>query len=114
MYVVIVHIQIKPEQREPFIAAMLANAKHSVEDEPGCLRFDVVQDESDANQLLLYEIYRDEAAFGDHLKTPHFLRWRDTVRDWHAVPPRSWKGIHLYPPDQPPGQPGQPGHQGQV
>ncbi|HEV2124920.1 MAG TPA: putative quinol monooxygenase, partial [Chloroflexota bacterium] len=82
-----------------FLESMLDNARHSVEDEPGCFRFDVIQDESDPNTLILYEIYRDKAAFDDHLTTPHFHRWRDTVKDWHAAPLRSSKGPNLYPPD---------------
>jgi (4S)-4-hydroxy-5-phosphonooxypentane-2,3-dione isomerase len=96
MYVVIVDIQIKPQNRDEFLTAMLANAKASLELEPGCHQFDVVQDEADPNHLILYEIYQDKAAFEqDHLKRPHFLEWRDIVRDWHERPPKSWKGLPL-------------------
>ena len=98
MYVVIVDIQIKPEHRAAFVEEMLANARASLHDEPGCVRFDVVEDEADANHLILYEIYRDRAAFEqDHLKRDHFLKWRDAVRDWHARPPVAWKGVNLHP-----------------
>jgi (4S)-4-hydroxy-5-phosphonooxypentane-2,3-dione isomerase len=100
MYVVVVHIQMKAEHREAFLESMLDNAQRSFEDEPGCYRFDVIQDETDPNTLILYEIYHDRAAFDDHLSRPHFIRWRDTVREWHAVPARSWKGPNLYPPDE--------------
>ena len=96
MYVVIVDIHVKPERLDEFLPAMMENARASRRDEPGCLRFDVVQDETDATHLILYEIYRDRAAFEeDHLKRPHFLRWRDAVREWHARPPASWRGVDL-------------------
>jgi autoinducer 2-degrading protein len=97
VYVVIVDIQIKPERREAFLEEMIRNATSSLRDEPGCVRFDVVQDEADPDHLILYEIYRDRASFDDHLKTAHFLRWRDAVRDWHARPAQSWKGTNLHP-----------------
>ena len=46
MYVIIVPIQIKEGYKDAFIEAMLDDAKGSVNDEPGCLRFDVIQDVS--------------------------------------------------------------------
>ena len=63
-------------------------AKGSVGDEPGCLRFDVIQDGVDAKQIWLYEVYRDEAAFQAHTQAPHFTKWRDTVADRRDEGPR--------------------------
>ena len=98
MYIVIVGIHVKPDHLNAFLEAMLENASSSLNNEPGCVRFDVVQDEADPAHLILYEIYRDRSAFEeDHLKRPHFLRWRDAVREWHATPPVAWKGINLHP-----------------
>jgi quinol monooxygenase YgiN len=34
----------------------------SREGRPGCLRFDVFQDDSDPNTIYFYEVYRDDAA----------------------------------------------------
>jgi (4S)-4-hydroxy-5-phosphonooxypentane-2,3-dione isomerase len=98
MYIVIVDLHVKPERLDEFLPAMIENASASRRDEPGCVRFDVVQDENDPAHLVLYEIYRDRAAFEeDHLKRPHFLRWRETVRDWYTLPPASWKGPNVFP-----------------
>ena len=44
MQAIIVTIQIKPDHREAFMEAMLDDARGSVGNEPGCLRFDVLQD----------------------------------------------------------------------
>jgi len=98
MYIVIVDIHVKHDHLNHFLEAMLANAKSSLIDEPGCVRFDVIQDEADPTHLILYEIYRDKDAFQeDHLKRPHFLRWREAVSEWHATPPVAWKGANLHP-----------------
>jgi quinol monooxygenase YgiN len=86
MLVIVVQCRIKPERVAEFIEASLDDARHSVSDEPGCLRFDVVQDNEDATTLWLYEIYRDQAAFDHHLTTPHYHRWNGTVRELYAVP----------------------------
>ena len=47
MYVLIVPIHIQPEHRQAFLDSMLDDAIGSVRDEPGCLRFDVIQDGSE-------------------------------------------------------------------
>lgn len=100
MYILVVTIDIKPEHREAFIEAMLEDARGSRENEPGCVRFDVIQDEANPNRIYLYEVYRDRAAFEAHLQTPHFLKWQATVKDWFASPPVVGRGTNLYPPDE--------------
>jgi autoinducer 2-degrading protein len=100
MYALVVTIHIKPEYRQPFIEAMLDDARNSVQNEPGCLLFNVVQDEADPNCIYLYEVYRNAQAFEHHTQTPHFIRWVDTTKDWFAQPVIIGKGNHLSPPDE--------------
>ena len=102
MYIIIVPIQIKEGHKQAFVEAMLDDAKGSLNNEPGCLRFDVVQDAGDANRIWLYEVYVDEAAFQAHLQAPHFIKWRDTVKDWRAEGIQgATRGSHnIWPPDQ--------------
>ena len=101
MYIINASIRIKEGHREPFIEAMLDDARDSVKDEPGCLRFDLIQDGGDPNKIWLYEVYKDEAAFEAHLQTPHFIKWRDTVKDWiEGGPQGPGKGSYnIWPPD---------------
>ena len=49
MYIIVAPIQIKEGHKDEFIEALLEDAKGSVNDEPGCLRFDIVQDAGDSN-----------------------------------------------------------------
>ena len=82
MIAIIVTIQVKPGFRDRFIEATHGDALGSVSDEPGCFRFDVLQDDSDPNRIHLFEVYADQAALEAHRKAPHFLKWRSTVEEW--------------------------------
>ena len=68
MYIIVAPIQIKNGFKEQYLNGMIENARGAVNDEPGCLRFDVIQDASDGNRIWLYEVYRDEAAFQAHTR----------------------------------------------
>ena len=85
MISLVVSLKIKPDQRDRFLAAAEDDSTCSVRDEPGCVRFDVVQDQQDENHFYFYEVYRDEAAIEAHRKAPHYARWQEaravTVED---------------------------------
>lgn len=83
MIVTTVHIKVKPEHLADFIEATLDNHKHSTQ-EPGNLRFDVLQHVEDPTQLTLYEAYETAEAVVAHKQTAHYHRWRETVADWFA------------------------------
>lgn len=98
MHVVCIHVHVKPEHREAFIAASLENALHTIQ-EPGNLRFDVIQQVDDPNRLMLYEVYKDEAGMAAHKETAHYARWRDAVAPWMAEPRQGIKHVGLFPED---------------
>ena len=62
MLAIFVTIQVKPAFRDKFIEATFDDARGAVRDEPGCYRFDVMQDSSDENRFHLHEVYADRAA----------------------------------------------------
>ena len=82
MLAVFVTIQLKPGFRDQFMEASLGDARGSAADEPGCFRFDVLQDNTDPDRFHLYEVYADQAAREAHRQAPHYLKWRETVSDW--------------------------------
>lgn len=79
MFSVVVHMQVRPGEREEFLAAMGENAASSVRDEPGCRRFDVCSVAADDHRFVLYEHYTDATAFDAHRASPHFQRWREVA-----------------------------------
>ncbi len=98
MLVVHVNIAVVPDQVEAFLEASLANARASLE-EPGVLRFDVVQDLADAAHVVLVEVYRDAQAAAAHKETAHYATWRDAVAPMMAAPRSSTKFSAAFPTD---------------
>ena len=83
-FVILVEFNLKPGCLEPFTAAVRENAALSVRDEPGCRRFDVLAPRDGSERVVLYEIYEGRDAFDDHLKTPHYARFKETTEDMIA------------------------------
>jgi len=83
MIVTCVHVNVRPENVQEFIEAMIENHKASVQ-ESGNLRFDVLQEADNPCRFMIYEAYESQEAVDLHKTTPHYIRWRDTVKDWMA------------------------------
>ncbi|MFQ3663028.1 MAG: antibiotic biosynthesis monooxygenase [Chloroflexaceae bacterium] len=96
MQIVHVHVHVKPEFVEAFRAATLENARNSVQ-EPGVVRFDVIQQENDPTRFILVEIYRDDEAPAAHKATAHYAAWRDQVAGMMAEPRSSVRYRAVFP-----------------
>ena len=88
MYVACIHAEVLPNRRDDFIRETLENAR-CTRQEPGNLRFDIIQSIDDPNKFVLYEVYRDVDEMVNHKKTTHYLRWRERVATWFADRQRS-------------------------
>lgn len=96
MQVTIVHIHAKAENIVDFIEACRLNHEASVQ-EPGNVRFDVLQSADDPARFILYEAYASAADAAAHKKTAQYLAWRDTVADWMAEPRQGISYNGLFP-----------------
>jgi len=99
MFIVHVHVRVKPDCLEAFKAATLANARASVR-EPGVARFDVVQQADDPTRFVLVEVYHAAAANAAHKETAHYPVWRNAVAPMMAEPRCSVKFNNVFPDDQ--------------
>ena len=81
MYVILNLISVRPENLDQFISGVSEHAVSSAA-EPGCVRYDVLQDSVDPAVVCLYEVFVDEAAFRQHLEYDHYKAWMDLSRDW--------------------------------
>lgn len=85
MFIVHVFVQVKPDDVDGFVEASLANAKASLQ-EPGIIRFDVLQERDRPDHFLLVEVYRTRDDTARHKETEHYRRWKETVSDMMAKP----------------------------
>lgn len=69
---IIVTFQLEPGSKDAFRRLIDENAIASARSEPGCRRFDVLEPTGTSDQIVLYEIYDDRAAFDAHRRTAHF------------------------------------------
>jgi len=100
MHVTLVHVTVRPGHIGDFIEATRRNHEASVQ-EPGNLRFDVLQSPDAPEQFVLYEAYASSEAAQAHKQTAHYLAWRDAVADWMAAPRRGIPYTGLYPQVRP-------------
>ena len=94
MLIVHVHVQVKPDNIEAFMAASLENSSQ-IRLEPGIACFDVLQDQSDPTRFLLIEIYKTPEDPARHKETTHYQTWRDAVETMMAQPRTSVKYVKL-------------------
>ena len=98
MLIVHVHVYVKPGLVEAFKEATTENARNSVQ-EPGIVRFDVIQQLDDPTRFVLVEVYRTPEDPARHKETAHYQTWRETVADMMAEPRRSVKYNNVFPED---------------
>lgn len=82
--VLVVEFRIHAAHIDAFADAIHANARASLEVEPGCHVFDICRDPAEPALFFLYEIYVDDAAVAAHLQSPHFLAMNAQTSDWVA------------------------------
>ena len=99
MVVLHVTVQVKPEHVAEFLEVIRYDAEHSENDEPGCLRFDLIQDKDDPHRFYFYEVYRDDAALEAHRRAPHFKHYFEKSRSLLAAPPERRIGKNFVPSD---------------
>ena len=81
MYVVLNIIRVKRSNLAEFVAGVRKHAEDS-RSEPGCVGYDVLQDTEDPRTICLYEVFRDQAAFEEHLTYAYYKAWMQRSKDW--------------------------------
>jgi quinol monooxygenase YgiN len=82
------HLRVRNDVVDVFRERLLRHARTTRDAEHGCHRFDIHQDTRDPTLFLLIEIYADAAALEAHRSSPHYLQFREDVKDW--VLERTW------------------------
>jgi quinol monooxygenase YgiN len=96
VYAILGIIKVKPEHLTEFVESVREHARRSVR-EPGCVRFDVLQDTDDPHTICLYEVFRSEADLAAHRAHDYYRRWMELSRDWRDTASYSRRVLsHVY------------------
>ena len=80
-YVRIAKIMIDSAQLDNYKAALIEHAEAAVSKEPGVLTLYAVYDKDHPTSVTVFEIYASVPAYQSHIQTPHFLKYKSTVKD---------------------------------
>jgi quinol monooxygenase YgiN len=80
-YVRIAKIIVDSAQLNNYKAALKEHAEAAVKKEPGVLTLYAVYDKENPTNVTVFEIYASVPAYQAHIQTPHFLKYKTTVKD---------------------------------
>jgi quinol monooxygenase YgiN len=93
MLAIALRIEVDPGHRDELVAALMADAEGSNRDEPGTLRFDVIQDQANPSIIYIYEAYVDEDAFEVHRQGPWYKLGKDALTSLGERGVLSWSRV---------------------
>lgn len=80
-----VTLTIVPDQVERFMEAFAPVVRGALDEEEGCLHYELSRSVDEENVFHIYEVYEDEASLDAHRRSAHFLAW-SAVADQVLVP----------------------------
>lgn len=104
MIVRIAEIEIQPEHLTAYKAILKHEAQESVRLEEGVIAIFPMFQKQNSTKVRILEIYKDEKAYQNHLKTKHFLKYQNTslemvkslkLVDMHVLDPKTMSKIFI-------------------
>lgn len=86
MVIQIVHVSIKPDEREAWLELVQANAERTRAEE-GCENYQIGEDIEASNDFVIVEQWASLDAQCNHFRTPEFGRLMGALGDLIARPP---------------------------
>ena len=77
----IAKIKVDPAQLNQYTQALKEQMASAIALEPGVLFYHAVADLKDPSRITILEVYTNLAAYQAHIATPHFLKYKDTVKE---------------------------------
>ena len=74
-------IEVDPTQLELYNNALKEQMQVAIKKEPGVLTYYAVAEKTAPHRITILEIYADSSAYLSHIKTAHFLKYKETVKD---------------------------------
>jgi len=77
----IAKIKVDANQLSAYKKALNEQMNTAIKVEPGVLSYTAVADKKEATSITIFEVYADLASYQSHILTPHFKKYKDTVKD---------------------------------
>ena len=77
----VVDFRVNAGAKVQFLEIIKEHASKTLENEEGCLQFEVCAPVESGNRVFLYEMYADDAAFEVHKGSPTLARTRERYAD---------------------------------
>ena len=81
LFVRLVKIEIEPDALAQYTELLNQQMNTAVKLEEGVLEYRVVNEKENTHRFTLIEIYRDYESYLSHIKTPHFLKYKNSSQD---------------------------------
>lgn len=75
MYSTCITVHVKKSEIKKFLELTDIVMKATLENEPKCKWFDLMQSSTDEAEFMFYEAYEDKESFDEHLVQPHTKLW---------------------------------------
>ena len=85
MYLFHAYVRVAAGSEAEFAEACAVNSQASLQ-EPGCLRFEVLQEADDPTRFVLVEAYDSEDDLSSHKTTDHYKAWAEVANRVQAEP----------------------------
>ncbi len=77
----IAKIKVDVKQLDQYKIALKEQMDAAIKLEPGVLSYTAVADKKDASNITILEVYANFEAYQAHILTPHFKKYKETVKD---------------------------------
>ncbi len=77
----IAKIKVEEKQLENYKVALQEQMNAAISIEPGVLSYTAVADKKDPTSITIFEVYANLDAYQSHILTPHFKKYKETVKD---------------------------------
>ena len=64
-------------RKDELIEGLKGHARRTLDNEEGCIRFDVLSPRGGDADVMLYELYRDQTALDEHASSNRLKAWRE-------------------------------------
>ena len=77
----IAKIKVDTKQLDLYKVALKEQMNAAIQLEPGVLSYTAVADKKDSSSITILEVYANIEAYQSHVLTPHFKKYKETVKD---------------------------------